>query len=271
MAILNFNSQGISPQIAFDPVPAGWYTAHITGSELKPTKSGEGGYLELKMVVCEGDFANRVIYDRLNLYNTNETAREIAQRTLSAICHATGVFVIEDSQQLHGIPLQVKVSVRPAQGENTATNEVKGYRYANGASIGAPGGASAPAAMPSQPMPSAPAAPLAPPSLPAPTQAPAAPVVPTAPVPAAPAAYAPASAPAQAAPAAPAAVPVPPWAQPAPNMPQVPHAVGAAAPAHVPTAPAAPAAPAAPEPAYPATPAAAPVPPWAQGYTSAPF
>lgn len=131
MANLNFNAQTVEPQAAFDPLPAGWYQMQIVESELKPTSNGEGQYLQLKLQVVAGEHASRVVFERLNIVNRNPTAQEIAYRTLSSICHATGVIQVEDSQQLHGIPMEVKVSVRPAKDGYDASNDIKGYRALN--------------------------------------------------------------------------------------------------------------------------------------------
>jgi hypothetical protein len=119
---------------------------------MKPTKNGTGQYLELKLQVIDGKFANRVLFDRLNLKNDNQQAVEIAQRTLAAICHATGVMQVQDSQQLHGIPMEARVSIRPASGGYDAANEVKGYRKVGaGQGVVAPAFAPQPSAAPTQP------------------------------------------------------------------------------------------------------------------------
>src|SRR5699024_8067063 len=132
MGNLNFDATQHSPNQSFEPIPAGWYNVKITSSEMKPTKAGNGAYLELEMTVLDGDYANRKVFDRLNLDNPNPTAVEIAQGTLSAICHAVGVYQVEDSQQLHGIPMQAKVTVRPATEQYSANNEVRGYQAIQG-------------------------------------------------------------------------------------------------------------------------------------------
>ena len=74
------------------------------------------------------------LYDQLNLINPNPTAEEIAQRTLSAICHAVGKLQVADSEELHFQPLLVRVAVKP-----NGYNEVKGYKpVAAGAAAGPP-------------------------------------------------------------------------------------------------------------------------------------
>lgn len=133
MAQLNFNAATVAPQEALEALPAGWYAAQIVESEMKPTSNGQGQYLQLTLQIMGGQFNGRKVRDRLNLVNANQTAVEIAYQTLSAICHATNIIQIQDTQQLHGRPMEIKVSVRAAgtgaDGKNyEASNEIRGYR-----------------------------------------------------------------------------------------------------------------------------------------------
>lgn len=133
MAQMQFNAAEVEPQTSFDPIPAGWYKAMITESELKTTRNGNGEYLQLTLQVLDGQYANRMVWERLNLRNPNQTAVEIAQASLSAICRAVGVMAVTDSVQLHNKPLMVKVKVRAADGQYEASNEVAGYKAVDGA------------------------------------------------------------------------------------------------------------------------------------------
>ena len=65
---------------------------------MRPTKDGGGQYLWLELDVLEGPLAGRKLFDRLNLVNASAQTVEIAQRTLSAICHATGRLQVQDSR-----------------------------------------------------------------------------------------------------------------------------------------------------------------------------
>jgi len=91
----------------------------------------------LDIEVIEGKFAGRKVFDRLNLNNPNSVAVEIAQRALSSICRAIDVPNPKNSSELLDKPLMVKVAVKPADGEYSASNEVKGYDAA-GAAASAP-------------------------------------------------------------------------------------------------------------------------------------
>jgi hypothetical protein len=128
----NFNANEIEPTGNFDPIPLGEYLMVISASEMKPTKNGEGQYLQLTYDVVEGEYSGRKVFDRLNLVNKNEQAQEIAQRSLSAICRCVGVLHPKNSEELHDKPLVVKVGIRAASGEFQASNVVKGYSRTDG-------------------------------------------------------------------------------------------------------------------------------------------
>ena len=126
MATLNFNANEVEPSTGFDPIPAGKYQAVITDSEMKPTKSGNGQYLQLEFEVIEGEYKNRKLWARLNLENANPDAVRIARADLSAICRAINVPEPRDSVELHNLPLTITVRCKKNQ-EDEMTNEIKGY------------------------------------------------------------------------------------------------------------------------------------------------
>lgn len=130
-----FDASNIDPSPRFDPIPAGDYSVIITGSDTKMTKDGTGKYLELALEIQGGEFAGRKLFDRLNLWNNNRQAVEIAQRQLSQICHAIGVLQVADSEQLHYKPLTAMVKLRPAREQFDASNEIKCYKAASGAPV----------------------------------------------------------------------------------------------------------------------------------------
>jgi hypothetical protein len=128
MANLNgFNATEVEPTTSFEPLPAGKYLAAVTESEMKPTKSGSGSYLQLTFTILEGEYKNRVLWARLNLNNPNATAVKIARSELSAICHAVGVMQPRDSVDLHNLPLVITVKLKNRDDTGELTNEIKGY------------------------------------------------------------------------------------------------------------------------------------------------
>lgn len=165
MATLNFDANAIQPDTSFDPIPAGWYNAIIDESEMKPTRDGSGAYLTLRFNVIDGQYAGRKVFTRLNLRNQNPVAQDIAQKQLSSICHAVNVLNVQDSSQLHALPLQIRVKVtNDPTGQYEPSNEISGYK-AIGAANGQ--GAAAPLAAPAYTAPAAPVAPVQPQTAPA--------------------------------------------------------------------------------------------------------
>lgn len=123
-----FDATGVQPKQDFEILEPGEYPVVIVKSEMKPTKAGTGQMLVLEMDVADGPMKGRKVWDRLNLVNPNATAQEIAERTLSAICHATGVMSLKDSEQLHGLPMIAVVKVKPGDGQYGPSNEISTYK-----------------------------------------------------------------------------------------------------------------------------------------------
>lgn len=152
MAQLNatFDATGVAPAAPLELLPPGRYAAQIVNSEMRPTRAGNGQYLWLELDVLEGAHRGRKLWDQINLVNPNPQTVEIAQRTLSAICHALGQMQVSDSEALHFRPLQITVVVEADSRdrhlpphEQRKQNRVKGYAAIGG---GVPArGASSPA------------------------------------------------------------------------------------------------------------------------------
>lgn len=136
-----FDATEVEPSGSFEPVPAGEYRAHIIASEEKTNKAETGSYFELKLEIIDGDQSGRQVIERLNINNPNEKAVEIAYRTLSAICHAAGKLNVQDTEELHNIPMLVKVAVTPPRGDYDPGNEIKGYKPDNVGAKPSTGGA----------------------------------------------------------------------------------------------------------------------------------
>ncbi len=123
----NFNANDVEPTAPFEPLPAGKYLAAITASEMKPTKKGDGSYLQLEFAVLDGNCKGRKVWDRLCINHPNDLTQKIARGNLSAICRAIGVMQPGDSVELHNIPLVITVKCKKRQDNGEITNEIKGH------------------------------------------------------------------------------------------------------------------------------------------------
>lgn len=131
MASLNgFDASLVPEQQEFSALPEGQYVAIATASEMKPTKRGDGQLLQFTFEVLDGPCKGRKLWARLNLVNPNQTAVDIAQRELGAICRAAGVIRPSDSAELHNRPLLITVSVEKDD-RNREQNVIRKYETAN--------------------------------------------------------------------------------------------------------------------------------------------
>lgn len=111
MAKITFNiaEAGELNDSAPEILPVGDYTMQITQSDLRDTKAGDGQYIWLELEILGPKYVGRRYWERVNLFNKNETAVRIAKKTLGSICKAVGVAEFQDTEQLHFKPMKVVV------------------------------------------------------------------------------------------------------------------------------------------------------------------
>lgn len=165
--LAGFDATTTEPAGSYDPLPDGKYVAVITDSAKKPTRKGDGQYIQLTFQVIDGEYRGRLVWATLNIDNPSEQATRIGRGQLSSICRAVGVMKPNDSSELHNIPLVIKVGAEKRNDTGEWKNVVKGYYGRDGAS-----GDGRPAPLPSRPAPPA-ARPALPSARPAATSAPA--------------------------------------------------------------------------------------------------
>lgn len=130
MTTLNLDMTHVKPAEGFDTIPAGWYKAIIDESERRPTKDGQGERLNLRFQVIEGQYAGRKVFTGLNIRNANEKAQEMGMGQLSAVAHAVGILQISDSQQLHNLPMFIKVKIqKDKEGQYEDRNEITAWKH----------------------------------------------------------------------------------------------------------------------------------------------
>lgn len=112
----------------FTPIPAGEYEAVIAESAMMPTKSGNGSYLKLRFEVIGPTHAGRMLFANLNLDNPSAEAVKIARGQLAAICRAVGVLKPKDSQELHNLPLLVKIKIEAERDGYDAQNKITSFK-----------------------------------------------------------------------------------------------------------------------------------------------
>jgi hypothetical protein len=135
MAALDFQTSEETLD-SYDPIPVGEYPAMIVQSDVVPTNDKTGMRMKLTWQILDGEYAGRFVYDSINLKNKSAKAEEIGRKQLNTLALACGKpsgTHIGDSVELHEIPVLIDVRIRPADGQYRESNDVKGYKPADGA------------------------------------------------------------------------------------------------------------------------------------------
>ena len=136
-----FNAAEVQPS-SFEAIPTGTYEAVISNSESRPMKSGNGMGFNLEFEIISGECKGRKVFAWITFeHRTSPDAQRIGREQLSAICRAVGVTQLNDTAQLHNLPLLIVVALDK---NDPTRNIIKGFKAVK--SVGA--GTAAPQAAP---------------------------------------------------------------------------------------------------------------------------
>lgn len=112
----------------FEPLPAGNYVVEVIESDVVDTKTGLGRQMKLTLKVVEGDFDGRRVWANIMVRHQNETAQRIGQQVIASLISAAGIGPIDNTEDLHGIPVIAKVVIEhDKSGQFEPRNTVKGF------------------------------------------------------------------------------------------------------------------------------------------------
>lgn len=102
---MNFDASRVQPFEPGLPVWEGRVPIVVMRTEIKATAANDGNsFLALHVQALDAPYRGQEQVIRLNLYNKNAQAVNMAQSQLSSICHVTGRMNVTDSDQLIGAP-----------------------------------------------------------------------------------------------------------------------------------------------------------------------
>jgi hypothetical protein len=126
-----------APKDEFELITDGWYEAEVMDSEIKISAAGNE-YLNLTYLITgAGDggdprFIERRVWQVLSIYHSKDSVRERALNDLVGIASAAGVEGFDDTDDITGSRLQIKVGTQrskdPQYGDK---NVVRAYQTSN--------------------------------------------------------------------------------------------------------------------------------------------
>lgn len=133
----HFNTEEVPESQDYTPLPPGDYPATITASEMKGNAAGTGSYLKMEFTIQGDIYSGRKLFANLNLDNPSQQAVEIARGELRNITIACGKKVIQDSEELHNIPLMLTVGQEKRKDNGELTNKIRKYLPYGGVKLAA--------------------------------------------------------------------------------------------------------------------------------------
>ena len=121
------NVNEIEERSSFDPIPTGRYHLGISKADVKDCKEPSNKMVVIEFIVKGGNFDGRLLWARLNIINSNQTAQEIAWKELGEIGRSIGLTTLSDTEQLPGRELYGDVIVEPGDGKYGPSNRIKKY------------------------------------------------------------------------------------------------------------------------------------------------
>ena len=125
MAQLKFNAAEVDTT-SRDAIPSGTYEAVVTDSEMKATKNGLGMGINLTFeVLSDGPAKGRKVFAWINYEHPKVEAQRIGREELASLCKAVGIANLDDTVQLHNLPLLITVGLDK---NDPTRNVIKAYK-----------------------------------------------------------------------------------------------------------------------------------------------
>lgn len=140
MALLDFNADDAPKNDGdFEPMPAGWYPAVLSESKITQKDDSRARLAVTFDIIEPSPYAGRKVFGGFNLKNPSEKAVTIAKAQLAELVFACGKSgMIKDSDELHHIPVQIKLKVKPAKDGFEAGSEFQAFKPIDGDAPHAP-------------------------------------------------------------------------------------------------------------------------------------
>lgn len=104
-------------------LPTGQYLFAIEGGEVKATNDGNGEYIQLDLLVVDGEHSGSSLKPKFNIVNSNELAVKIGLSELGELCDAVGVPVMDNLTQIFGKRVIGNVRLQNQMRKNPQTGQ----------------------------------------------------------------------------------------------------------------------------------------------------
>lgn len=127
MANLNFDATEQEPMAPLGAWTPAKQKVVVEAADVKPTKSGDGEYVEIQFRAVDGPNEGRAHWERYNISNPNQEAERIAKAAFASLCLALGVPKVTDTDQLIGRACVIETRIGKRKDNNEDVTKISGY------------------------------------------------------------------------------------------------------------------------------------------------
>lgn len=123
----HYNPQNLPEKTPMTAIPKGIYIAQAEKAELKTTKSGDGVFVEIMWRVQGPSYEGACVFDRMNIDNRSERAKQIGLAQMGQLQKAVGA-LFSDTSDIVGRVCQISVAVEADKsGQYEDKNTIRDY------------------------------------------------------------------------------------------------------------------------------------------------
>ncbi|MFG1340391.1 DUF669 domain-containing protein [Xanthobacter autotrophicus] len=133
---VNLDDVDTSERGSFTPIPAGDYMVQVVEGSVVRKDNGDA-MMKLVFEVMDGEFANRKLYENLNIRHSNPTAQKIALETLTELWRDAmgGSGNPPNVEVMTFKPVRAKVTIEKRKDTGEPQNRFKRFFPLNGAAL----------------------------------------------------------------------------------------------------------------------------------------
>lgn len=135
------DTTGVEKMGGFEIYPAGLYPAMMISAAKKPTRDNSGAFIECVYQFTEGTMTGKKFTSRMNLWNANNQAVDIARRELKSLRIALGLgdHASDPAEFVHKpLVLDISVKARKDDASKMENNLVNILPFGNGPAVANP-------------------------------------------------------------------------------------------------------------------------------------
>jgi hypothetical protein len=115
----------------FAPIPDGTYDVEVMDTDVKAKPETGSKFISTTLRIVEGEYEGRRLFVNITVDSPNPKALAMGRKLLASLCNAIGMpvgFQLENSSDLHNVPVKAVVYTQEAKNGYPERNAVRTFK-----------------------------------------------------------------------------------------------------------------------------------------------